>query len=261
MKLNLWENDAPLYQQELGQRDPNLTLYIPEHKEPIGAVIVCPGGAYCCLADHEGEPVARMLNEAGIAAFVLRYRIAPYRHPAMQMDVNRAVRQVRYHAAEWNIKPDKIGVLGFSAGGHLAVTAIEHFDYGQNDGDEIDRVSCRPDAGILCYPVVSMEKEYTHMGSREYLLGKEPSEELAHEMSGECSVRDDTPPTFIWHTAEDDCVPVMNSLMLAKALSEKKIPFELHVFPYGGHGMGLAQGHHAGQWAPLLVNWLKLNEF
>lgn len=270
--IKLWEQGAPYFNPEYGQGEPELTFFPAKASAGTaapaspGCVIVCPGGGYAHLAPHEGAPIAEMYNAAGIHAAVLRYRISPYRHPAMLSDVNRAVRVIRHNAGNLGLSPDKIAVLGFSAGGHLAVSAIEHFDYGHSDGDETDRVSCRPDAGILCYPVVSFYK-FGHTGSMKNLLGENPDEELRSVLSGENSVRDDTPPAFIWHTAADAGVPVENSLMLASALSAKKIPFELHVFPDGAHGLGLASGlgardnPHVAQWAPLSVNWLKLLGF
>lgn len=263
-KIKLWENGTPLYDASYGQPETTITPYIVDNGDPTGAVIVFPGGGYCMRADHEGEPIALMLNEAGISAFVLDYRVAPYKYPAALLDARRAVRYVRKNAAKFNIKPDKIGVLGFSAGGHLAVTAIEQFDYGMDAAeaaDDIDLVSSRPDAGILCYPVASL-REYTHTGSRDTLLGVPADPALVDKLSAEISVREDMPPVFMWHTAEDNGVPVQNCLHLACAMSAKKLPYELHVFPYGPHGLGLApQFPNVAQWAPLLCNWLHMYKF
>ena len=177
-------------------------------------------------------------------------------------DVLRAVRYVRYHADKFNIDPDKIAVMGFSAGGHLANSALCAFDYGREDGDEIDRVSSRPDAVILCYAVISLGK-YTHADTRYNLLdGVKNADELAVKLSGELQVKDDTPPCFIWHTAEDSVVPVQNSLQLYNALCEKKIYSELHVFPYGWHGLGLSESMpNPAQWTGLVGNWLDLMGF
>jgi acetyl esterase/lipase len=261
--VKLWEQGTPYYNPAYNQPEPTLTPYLLDTaSQPRGIVIVCPGGGYSGRADHEGRPIAEMLNAGGINAAVLNYRVAPYKDPTMLCDVTRAVKVVRYNAAKWNIDPEKIGVLGFSAGGHLTVLAIEQYDYGTKDGDEIDEVSSRPNAGVLCYPVVSFTHAGTHVGSMINLLGNDPSEEMKRKYSGELSVRDDSPPVFLWHTAADGGVPVSNSIEMATALQAKKIPFELHVFPYGNHGLGLAQGDpHVSQWAPLLVNWLKLLEF
>lgn len=270
MSIKLWENGTPGFKPEAGQEEPNLTPYIIKTDKPVGCVIVCPGGGYGHLAEHEGKPVAELMNEGGMQAFVLQYRLAPgYHHPAMQEDVNRAVRWVRYHAAEYNIDPEKIGVLGFSAGGHLAGVAVTHYDAGFDGGDEIDRVSCRPNAGILCYAVLDFNEKYAHTGTMKNMLAElSENEEMRKFYSCQLQVTEDTPPCFLWHTAADRGVPVENSLMMAAALSEKKVPFELHVFPFGGHGIGLATGYngrpvdgHIAQWGPLCVKWLHLIGF
>ncbi len=261
MEYKLWNNGTPLYNQEFGQPEPTITSYLCEDKKDNGCIIVIPGGAYFNRAPHEGEPIAKMLNDNGISSFVLNYRVAPYKHPAQLYDVQRAIRFVRYNADKFGINPKKIGVLGFSAGGHLASTACTLYDYGNSCGDEIDKVSCRPDAGILCYAVISMVK-YTHEYSKMNLCGKEDNPLLHSSLSGELCVKSDCPPLFLWHTASDSSVAVENSLNMALALSEKKIPYELHVFPEGRHGLGLAPDNpHVAQWASLLVNWLKFNNF
>lgn len=263
-KIKLWENGTPYFNPEYGAEEPALVPYLVKNgNKDKGMIIICPGGGYFQLSvQHEGIDVAKMLNQAGISAAVLYYRIKPYRHPAMISDANRAVRLARYHAEEWEINPEKIGILGFSAGGHLAVTACENFDDGLMNGDEIDRMSSRPNAGILCYPVVTLSPQYTHMGTREALLGAEPDPTLEWQLSGENSVPDDCPPLFIWHTAADEAVHVNNSLDLAKALKAKNVPFELHIFPKGSHGLGLAETvPQVHQWAALAVKWLKTYGF
>ena len=261
--VKLWENGTPGYDPSLGQPEPYLTPFLCDKADGVrGCVIVIPGGAYRLCAPHEGEPVARVINEAGIHAFVLNYRVAPYKHPAELSDALRAIRLVRHRAAEFGIAPDKIAVLGFSAGGHLAVSASEHFDYGRDDGDEIDRESSRPDGAIFCYPVASLFPPYTHLESRSNLLGEAPDEQLVTSLSGPEAVRDDMPPVFMWHTFEDKSVRVENSLMMASALRQKNIPTELHVFPDGRHGLGLAAAiPHTAQWSQLLKNWLIYNKF
>ncbi len=260
--IKLWEHGAPYYDEAIGQPEPTLTPYPAGVKEKRGCVIVFPGGGYANRSEHEGDPIARMLNGIGVNAFVLNYRVAPYKHPVELEDALRAIRWVRYHADEYNIDPNKIGVLGFSAGGHLAVSASEHFDYGRPGGDEIDAVSSRPDASIYCYAVCTLERPYTHEGTRINLLGKDASEELVRQMSGPRSVRDDMPPTFIWHTFEDAAVPVQNSLLMAMALREKKIPVEMHIYPHGHHGLGLAESvPHTAKWAEALCDWLRYIEF
>lgn len=229
---------------------------------PRGAVIVCPGGGYNHRAQHEGAPVAEWLNAIGLHAFVLHYRVAPTRHPGPLSDVRRAVRHVRQFSAEWGVKPDRIAVLGFSAGGHLAASAGILWEPGQEDAaDPVERISSRPDGMILCYPVVSFG-EYRHPGSLACLLGDNPPEELIRDMSLETRADAATPPAFIWHTADDAKVPVENSLLLAGALSRAGVPFELHVFPHGRHGLGLAREHEqAKSWTGLCRVWLEKNGF
>ena len=262
--IKLWDNGTPYYNAEYGQPETTITPYPAERNgdEKRGCVIVFPGGGYAKRAPHEGEPIALMLNEIGVHAFVLNYRIAPYKHPAELEDALRAVRWVRYHAEEYGIDPDKIGVLGFSAGGHLAVSASTHFDYGRPGGYEIDAMSSKPNAAIYCYAVCTLEKPFTHNGTRINLLGENASPELVREMSGPTSVREDMPPVFIWHTFEDTVVPVQNSLMMATALREKNIPVEMHIYPHGHHGLGLAPAFpHTAQWATQLQTWLKYYNF
>ncbi len=262
MDIKLWENGTPLYDEKIGQPEPTLTPYLlPDYGKKTGCVIVLPGGGYAVRADHEGMPISKMYNEAGINSFVLNYRVSPYRYPAPLYDVQRAVRLVRARADEFNIDPEKIAVLGFSAGGHLATMAVTQYDRGLECGDDIDKVSCRPDAGILCYAVISLGED-THQGSRDNLLGNPADPALVKSLSGEEAVRDDNPPVFMWHTAEDAAVPVENSLNMALSLRKKQIPFELHVFPYGYHGLGLAPEHpEVAQWAGLSVSWLKAMGF
>ena len=258
----LWEQGAPFFKEEYGQKQPSLTPFLLHGDQVRSAVIVLPGGAYAMRAEHEGTPIAQMLNQAGFSAFVLNYRVAPYRYPAMLYDVNRAIRYVRFYATKFHIDPDKIAVLGFSAGGHLATMAMEHFDYGLDSGDAIDRVSCRPDAGILCYAVASL-MENTHGGTFVNLFGTEhPEESLKKSLSGEFSVPDDCPPVFLWHTMDDAAVSVNNCLLMGLALKQKNIPFEMHVFPHGEHGLGLAESSpHVAQWTELVVKWLKSVSF
>jgi len=255
-KIPLWEGKPEGYSD--GEKRSYLVPYLIEGSK--GCVIVCPGGAYEHLAPHEGEEIARELNKKGVSAYVLYYRIKPSKYPNQLYDVLRAIRYVRYMSKKDEYKyysGDKIAVMGFSAGGHLCVMASEHFDNGREDGDEIDKISSRPDAAILCYPVVTM-LDYTHHGSRTNLLGKDYNEELSRKLSGELSVRADMPPVFAWHTADDASVHVMNIIMLCEALSKNNIPFELHIFPNGRHGLGLAKDTTSGVdvWFDLMIKFL-----
>jgi acetyl esterase/lipase len=255
--LPLWPDPFPGQETVTKGETPRITAYPAENTKPHGAIVVCPGGGYGGRAGHEGEPVALWLNKLGISAAVLSYRVRPYRHPYPLLDAQRGLRWMRHHAAAMNLDPAKVGILGFSAGGHLASTTITHFDAGKADAaDPIERQSCRPDAAILCYPVISFIK-FTHAGSMTNLLGPNPSEDLRAELSAEMQVRPDTPPTFLWHTADDGGVPVENSLNLALALRQRKIPFALHVFPQGRHGLGLADKDPiVGRWPLLAGEWL-----
>lgn len=241
---------------------PILTPYLVGNSVGRGAVIICPGGSYQRRAYHEGEPVAKWLNSLGISAFVLDYRVAPNKHPIPLADVQRAIRFVRFHAQDWNIDKQKIAILGFSAGGHLAASASTLSDFhAYKTSDEVDKESSKPDFAILCYPVISFLEHY-HEGSLHNLLGENPSHELRAKLSHELNVSTHTPPTFLWHTADDMTVPVENSLLYAKALSKWNIPYEMHLFPNGRHGLGLAENDEVvGQWTNLCENWLARQGF
>ena len=239
----LWPDGAPGAKGDKQTDIPSLIPLWPDKAKATGAaMILCPGGGYGALMmDYEGTHFGRWLNEHGIAGFVLRYRLGRhgYRHPAMLNDAQRAIRHVRAHAKEWGLNPDKIGILGTSAGGHLAATATTLFDAGDASApDRINRVSSRPDAAILCYPVITMG-EFTHKGSRRNLLGDTPSKALLDKLSCEKQVTKETPPTFIFHTVADQAVPVENALLFASALREKNVPFDLHIYQEGRHGVAL----------------------
>jgi acetyl esterase/lipase len=226
------------------------------------AMVICPGGAYAGLAPHEGNDYALWLNQHGVTCFVLKYRLGSsgYHYPAEFQDVTRAIRWVRAHAADYKIDPNRIGIMGSSAGGHLASMALTHFDSGDtNSPDPVERQSSRPDLGILCYPVITMG-ELTHRGSRNSLLGTNQSPEMVKYLSSELQVTASTPSCFLWTTFEDRTVPMENSMMFAEALRKNRVPFDLHIYQKGGHGMGLkdkppfAQPH---PWAADCLFWLK----
>ncbi|MBI3878163.1 MAG: alpha/beta hydrolase [Verrucomicrobia bacterium] len=245
----LWPGGAPGALGTADKDTPTLTPHFASPTKATGAAfVICPGGGYGALAPHEGFHYALWLNEQGIAGFVLKYRLGPagYKHPAMMNDVNRAIRYVRAKAGDWKLDAKKIGIMGSSAGGHLASTALTHFDAGNPDAtDPIDKQSSRPDLGILCYPVISMGP-LTHGGSKKNLLGDNPPAELVQLLSNELQVTKDTPPTFLFHTWEDKAVKVENSLEFAAALKKNNVPFSLHIYPKGAHGIGLG----SGQWDP-----------
>ena len=256
----LWENGAP---GALGHEDsdtPTLTYY-PALGGVETAVIVAPGGGYSVLAmNHEGRQIANWLNAAGITAFVLKYRLGPrYHHPIELGDAQRAIRLVRTRAAEYGVKPDRIGMMGFSAGGHLASTAETHFDAGNPSApDPIDRTSSRPDFAILGYPVISFIAPYSHRGSARALLGDSPDPRLLENLSNDTQVTSQTPPTFLFSTSEDTGVPPENSVAFYLALHKAHVPAELHIFQKGPHGVGLDLGDPAlGEWPTLLINWLR----
>jgi acetyl esterase/lipase len=262
--LPLWPGGAP---GALGTQDsdiPAITVYLPRTMTAnTPAIIICPGGGYVNLAmNHEGRQVANYLNSLGVAAFVLRSRLGPrYRHPIELGDAQRAIRMVRSRAAEWRLDPARIGVLGFSAGGHLAMTASTQFDAGNpNAADAIDRANSRPDFTVLGYPVISLTESWTHQGSKNSLLGPNPEPELVKSLSGEHAVTRQTPPTFLFHTNADTAVPPENSVYYYLALRKAGVAAEMHIFEKGPHGVGLANDDAAlSEWSKLLANWLRVH--
>ena len=264
--VRLWEGPAPGAQGSDEGDIPVVTVYLPRVMQArTPAMIVCPGGAYRVLAsNHEGRQVASFLNSLGVAAFVLRYRLGPkYQHPIELGDAQRAIRLLRARAPEWRLDPARIGIMGFSAGGHLAMTASTWFDAGNaRSTDLVERSASRPDIAVLGYPVISMTEPWTHAGSKTNLLGPNPDPALAQRLSGERAVTKDTPPTFIFQTNEDSTVPAENSLHYFLALRKAGVAAEMHVFEKGAHGVGLANDDPLlAPWSTLLANWLRLRGF
>ena len=262
--LVIFPDGAPGAMGNTSKDIPTLTVFRPQH--PNGAaVVICPGGAYVALAiDKEGYKFARWFNDRGVTAFVLRYRLSTwdlkgYMYPAQFEDATRAMRLVRSKTGEYGLDPDKIGIMGFSAGGHLASTVGTHFDSGNPDAmDEVERYSSRPDFMILAYPVISMTTPYTHRFSREVLIGKDLNKDLAWYLSSELQVTTFTPPTFLFSTDADNTVPAENSVLFYQALRKVHVPAELHIFENGRHGVGLAADDPAlSVWPLLMENWLK----
>ncbi len=258
----LWPDGAPGAKGGQPEDRPTLTIYLPDPaKAAMTGVVVCPGGGYVHLAmKKEGTDIAEWLNSMGIAAFVLKYRLGPrYHHPIEMWDGQRAMRYVRYHAKEYGIAPDRIGIWGFSAGGHLASTVGTHFDSGKTQAtDPIDRVSCRPDFMVLAYAVISFVTPYVHKGSMHYLLGDHPDPSLVRSLSNELQVTPQTPPTFLFSTDEDTTVPCENSVLFFMALRKNHVPAEMHIFEPGQHGVGLAPTHAAlSIWPTVLANWFR----
>ena len=267
-KIKLWQNDKiPFFSKTLNTQNntntPYITPFIINDKKKRPAMIIIPGGGYTHRAEHEGAPIAKWLNDRGINSFVVDYRVAPYSYPVPLIDVKRAVKYVRFHAEKFMIHPDKIGIMGFSAGAHTACCAAEYFDDMEYEPeDDIDKTSGKLNLCVLCYPVITMKEEFCHIGSKERITGG--NKELEKKLSCEDNVRSDMPPTFIWHTFEDKSVPVRNSLELAVSLKEKEVPFELHIYPEGRHGLGITKCtdiEGVNKWTESFENWLNRNNF
>jgi len=258
----LWANGAPGAQGTADEDKPTLTPFVvPAGKGTGTAIVVCPGGGYSHLStDKEGDQIAHWLNSLGVSAFVLKYRLGPkYHHPIELSDAQRAIRTVRAKASEYRLLPDRIGIMGFSAGGHLASTAGTHFDAGKADAaDLIDRQSSRPDFLVLVYAVISLKPPYVHKGSLDALLGDSPDSGLVESLSNELQVTAQTPPTFLLHASEDKTVPPENSALFYLALRKAGVPAEMHIYEHGGHGFGLATTDEAlSTWPGRLADWLR----
>lgn len=263
----LWPNGAPGALGHGPNDIPTLTPFLPDPAKATGAaMVICPGGGYAGLAPYEGKDYALWLNQYGVAGFVLKYRLGShgYHYPVEFEDGTRAMRWVRAHASKWNLDAHRIGIMGSSAGGHLASMVLTHFDSGDpNALDLIRRESSRPDLGILCYPVITMGP-WTHQGSKRNLLGPHPDPHLAWRLSSQLQVTPKTPPCFIWQTAADPTVPVENSLMFAEALQRAGVPFALHIYERGRHGLGLGDKppfRHPLPWTKECLRWLHLHGF
>jgi acetyl esterase/lipase len=259
--IPLWADGAPGALGTADEDTPTITPYLAPAARAVGtAVIVCPGGGYLHLSmEKEGSDVARWWNSLGVTAFVLKYRLGPkYHHPIELGDAQRAIRTVRARASEWGVRPDRVGIMGFSAGGHLTSSAGTHFDAGKADAaDAIDRQSSRPDFLVLGYPVVSFTQN-VHQGSKRALLGDNPDPKLVENLSNELQVTAQTPPTFLFHTSNDQTVPVENSVMFYLALRKAGVPAEMHVYENGPHGVGLAPTDEAlSSWPARLADWMR----
>lgn len=256
----LWENNAPGAIGNDPEDKPWFSLHLPEKDKANGAaVVICPGGGYSFVCDtYEGEECAEWLNSFGVAAVVLRYRIAPrYRYPSPMVDAKRMMRVFRAKSAEWGIDQKRIGIWGFSAGGHLAASVGTDFDLGNSaSSDPVERISCRPDFMILSYPVITGLKPYVETGSFDNLLGKDADPKQLKDLSLELNVTKDTPPSFIFHTTADNCVPVENSVIFYMALCKCGVPAEMHLYKDGRHGVGLSKDNEIlANWTIQLKNW------
>ncbi len=257
----LWPDGAPDAQGKGSADTPSVIVYLPPADKANGAaIVICPGGGYGALAvDHEGHQIARWANSFGVAGIILQYRLGPkYHHPVELHDAQRALRYTRAHAMEWHIDQNRVGILGFSAGGHLASTAGTHFDAGKPDAaDPIDHLSCRPDFMILLYPVITLKGPYAHNGSRINLLGRDADDRLVESLCNEKQVSARTPPTFLVHTSEDRGVPPENSVLLYLALRKANVPAELHIYEKGRHGLGLGpKDLPFSSWPARCIAWL-----
>lgn len=276
--IKLWLDGIPFSNGTIGEeeytdnshvrniQDPTITVYLPAKEKATGAaVVICPGGGYSVLAiQHEGHDVAKWFNEIGVAGIVVKNRLPTsdnitQKSEVAMVDAQRAVRMTRYNADEWGIQTDKIGIMGFSAGGHLASTVGTHYDYGLKSEDSIQQVSCRPDFMILMYPVISMTEDYMHKGSMKNLVGPEPSDVQKLRFSNEKQVTPDTPPTILIHSTDDKGVPVANSIVFYQALVANGVTAELHTFNSGAHGYGLGRkdGTSHNQWPKNVESWMK----
>ncbi|MHB1036252.1 MAG: alpha/beta hydrolase [Pirellulales bacterium] len=258
----LWPQGAPGAKGTAEADQPKLIVCLPAAERANGAaVVICPGGGYGMLAmGHEGYDVANWLNSLGIAGFIVTYRHAPqYQHPAPLDDAQRAIRTVRARAAQFKVDPARIGIMGFSAGGHLASTAATHFAAGKPDSaDPVERVGCRPDFAILVYPVISLTADCTHQGSKRNLLGPNPDPKLVESLSNEKQVTPETPPVFLIHTSGDTGVPAENSILFYLAMRRAKVPAEMHIYEKGQHGFGLAPKDPVlSTWPARCADWLR----
>lgn len=269
--LRLWDGDAPHAGGAEAIDVPTLHLYRAQTKDNSPGIIICPGGGYGHLAmDHEGVQIAAWFNSHGISAAICVYRHRGgggnggkgYGHPVPLLDAQRAVRTMRANAAQWHIDPARIGIIGFSAGGHLASTVSTHHDAGKPDSpDRVEQVSSRPDYSILCYPVISFDKPFSHRGSQKNLLGENAEPALIASLSNESMINTDTPPTFLFHTAEDKSVLPENSVVYFLALQKAGVPAEMHIFEKGRHGIGLgADVPGASAWPDMCKAWLKVRQ-
>jgi len=258
----LWPDGAPEAKGEADADRPGVWIYPAKENANGTAIVICPGGGYAVHAtDHEGVQPARYFNSIGVTAFLLRYRLSPYRHPVPLSDAQRAIRMIRANAKEFGVDPARIGIMGFSAGGHLTSTAVTHFDNGDPAAsDSVNQQSCRPDFGILGYPVISFVADYAHKGSGRNLLGEDASPDQLKSLSNDLNVTKDTPPIFLFHTSEDTGVPPENSLAFYAACHKVGVPVELHIYQEGPHGVGLAYQHPAlQQWIGAAGTWLRQN--
>lgn len=261
MTVKLWNEKIPHYDPEADTPD-QMKLFLLDANEKLPCIVVLPGGGYRGRAKHEGDPIAEFFNSQGFHSVVVDYRVAPNRFPAALSDVQRAVRTLRYRADEWNIDPKRIVVCGFSAGGHLAASSLLYSDVysEQAERDGADNMDHIPNGAILCYPVISVDSDFGNVITGKNLLGDEVYETEKQKFFLSQYVTDKTPQVYMWHTSDDEGVNVKNSLSFAAALRDHGVRFEMHIYPHGPHGLGLAQSYpDVSEWAALAADWVKRN--
>ena len=261
-EIKLWDEENIPYVTPDAEVPNTMRGYLAKSDKPVTTILVIPGGGYWCRAAHEGDPMAEYFNDKGFNAFVVDYRIKPNKYPAPQADAQRAIKHIRKNAKAWNVDTDKIVVLGFSAGGHLAACCgvLEDFTKNREGADDIDRESAKVNGMVLCYPVIHMFEDYGHPGSPKNLCGDDVSDEMRAYLSLENRVTPDTPPVFIWHTSDDACVNVKNSLVFGEKLRDNGVPFEMHIYPHGPHGLGIGRkNEEILDLAELIEAWIRAN--
>ncbi len=259
MAIKLWENNIPYLLEDADTPNVMETYFIDTDK-PLPCIVIYPGGGYHHRAEHEGTPYAEFFNKRGMHAVVVHYRVYPNFDPAPLADAQRAIKIVRANADKWKIDPDRIVTMGSSAGGHLAACTITLPDVCEEPQDEIDKMSCKPNGAILCYPVISVIDSFAHIGSGKHLLGEKRHQREGTYFSLNNHVTSETPKVFMWHTSDDSVVNVKNSLVFGEMLRDNGIPFEMHIYPHGKHGLGLAlEREDIRPWADLAADWVERN--
>ncbi len=259
-ELNLWKEGNIPYVTENAEIPNTMRGYLADTDKPVPTIVVLPGGGYWCRAPHEGEPIAEYFREKGFNAFVVDYRVKPNKYPAALSDAQRAIKIIRKNAKEWKVDTNRIAVIGFSAGGHLAASCgvLDDVTANREGADEIDLEGAKPNGMVLCYPVIHMFEDYGHPGSPKNLCGDDVSDEMRAYLSLENRVSPDTPPAFIWHTSDDSCVNVKNSLVFGERLRDNGVPFEMHIYPHGPHGLSIGLDNDTlPHLTDVMIEWIK----
>lgn len=262
IELKLWDEANIPYVTDGAEIPNTMRGYLAKTDKPTTTVLAIPGGGYWCRAPYEGDPIAEYFRDKGMNGFTVDYRVKPHKHPAPLADAQRAIKLIRKNAKEWNVDTDRIVVIGFSAGGHLAASCgvLDDVTVSREGADEVDRESARVNGMVLCYPVIHMFDDFGHPGSPKNLCGDDVSDEMREYLSLENRVSADTPPAFIWHTSDDACVNVKNSLVFGERLRDNGVPFEMHIYPHGPHGLSIGLDNDTLPYLPeLIIDWIKRN--